>query len=161
MRVLIFTLLTLIAGLVSADDSYLCVAEKVTGFEFDKNSESWRIATIPADQYRFIVRPLPVGSESHKNGYRNVVEVFGDDGSEVALCRRNSDVYGGLNCGEPREAYKFNIREETMRFVMTFNGSYLTSNREVTIEGQDVIVKQVPDKGGKAPIMAIGQCSIR
>ena len=52
MRVLIFTLLVLIAGLVSADDSYLCVAEKVTGFEFDKNSESWEIVTIPADQYR-------------------------------------------------------------------------------------------------------------
>jgi hypothetical protein len=48
-----------------------------------------------------------------------------------------------------------------MRFVMTFNGSYMTSNRDVTIEGQDVIVKRVPDKGGKAPIIAIGQCSIR
>jgi hypothetical protein len=44
---------------------------------------------------------------------------------------------------------------------MTFNGSYLTSNRDVAIEGQDVIVKQVPDKGGKAPLMAIGRCSIR
>ena len=161
MRVVIFTLLVLFAGLVSADDSYLCVAEKVTGFEFNKNSGSWEVVTIPADQYKYIVRPLPVGSDSHKNGYRNVVEVFGGDGSEVALCRRNSDVYGGLNCGEPREAYKFNIREETMRFVMTFNGSYMTSNRDVAIEGQDVIVKQVPDKGGKAPLMAIGRCSIR
>ncbi len=78
MRVLIFTVLVLYAGLVSADDSYLCVAEKVTGFEFNKNSGSWEVVTISADQYKYIVRPLPVGSDSHKNGYRNVVEVFGE-----------------------------------------------------------------------------------
>ena len=161
MRVLILLVLILFSGSVFADDSYLCVAEKVTGFEFDKQTGSWEVVTIPADQYKYIVRPLSVGSDSHKNGYRNVVEVFGGDGSEVALCRRNSDVYGGLNCGEPLESYKFNIREETMRFVMTFNGSYMTSTRDVAIEGQDVIVKQVPDKGGRSPLMAIGQCSIR
>lgn len=161
MRILIFSLLILLSGLVSADDSYLCVAEKVTGFEFSEQSGTWEIAVIPADQYKFIVRPLPVGSDSHKNGYRNVVEIFGGDGSEIALCRRNSDVFGGLNCGEPRESYKFNIRQETMRFVMTFSGGYMTSTRDVAIEGQDVIVKQVPDKGGKAPLMAIGQCSTR
>ena len=161
MRVLILPVLILIAGAVSADDSYLCVAEKVTGFEFDEQMESWEVATIPADQYKFIVRPLPVGSDSHRNGYRYVVEIFGDDNIEIALCRRNSDVYGGLNCGEPRESYKLNFRAETMRFVMTFSGNYLTSTREVAIEGQDVIVKQVPDKGGKAPLIVIGQCSIR
>jgi hypothetical protein len=44
---------------------------------------------------------------------------------------------------------------------MTFSGNYLTSTREVAIEGQDIIVKQVPDKGGKAPLIVIGQCSIR
>lgn len=161
MRVLILSVLIFFAGSVSADDSYLCVAEKVTGFEFDPATGSWEVATLSADSYKFIVRPLPVGSDSHKNGYRNVVEVFGENGSEVALCRRNTDVFGGLNCGEPREPYKFNIKSETLRFVMSFSGSYMTSNREVAIEGQDVTVKQVTDKGGKAPMMAIGQCSIR
>jgi hypothetical protein len=48
-----------------------------------------------------------------------------------------------------------------MRFVMSFSGSYMTSTRDVAIEGQDVIVKQVPDRGGKAPMIAIGQCSVR
>jgi hypothetical protein len=161
MRVLILAVLIFFGGSVSADDSYLCVAEKVTGFEFDEQSGTWELANISADQYKFIVRPLPVGSDSHKNGYRNVVEVFGDDGIEVALCRRNSDVYGGLNCGEPRESYKFNLKAETMRFVMSFSGSYMTSTRDVAIEGQDVIVKEVPDRGGKAPMIAIGQCSVR
>jgi len=161
MRVLIFSVLILFSASVFADDSYLCVADKVTGFGFDKGTGSWEVTSFPADQFKFTVRPLTAGSEDHKNGYTGVVQEFGDGGSQIALCTRNSNVYGGLNCGESRDAYKFNVMGETMRFVMTFSGSYMTSTREVAIEGQDVTVSPVPDKGGKSPFIAIGQCSVR
>lgn len=159
MRGLILTVLVLLSGWASAGDSYLCVADKVTGFEFDERARAWEVATFSGGDYKFIVRPLQAGSERHKIGYRNVVLELGGDNTEIALCREGSDVYGWLNCGELRDPYKFNIRKETLRFIMTFNGSYMTSTREVHVEGRDVIVKEVPDKGGNAPLIAIGQCS--
>ena len=159
MRVIIILISALLSAAVFAEDSYLCVADKVTGFEFSNQSKLWEVAAISGDRHKYVVKPLSTGSERYNMGYRSVVQDLGNDGAEIAFCRLGSDVYGWLNCGEPSDPYKLNIRLETMRFIMTSNGSYLTSTREIFVEGQEVQVRKVPDKGGDAPIIAIGSCN--
>jgi hypothetical protein len=158
-RVSILLLSLLLSAAVYAEDSYLCVADNATGFEFDKNSRAWEIANPTASDFKFLVKPLEVDSERYRIGYRNVVQDIDNDGAAVAFCRQGSDVYGSLNCGDPRDPYKFSIRKETMRFIVTFNGSFLTSTREIFVDDAKIRVEKVADKGGKAAFMAVGTCS--
>ena len=159
MRALTLFIVIMLSVPVAAEDSLLCIADNATGFEFDENSGNWEVASLAADSFRYIVRPVEINSERYRIGYRNAVQDIDNDGSEIALCRQSSDVYGSLNCGEPRDPYRFSVRKETLRFFMSFNGSYLTSNREILIEDDEVTVQKVPDKGGKMPFIAIGRCS--
>jgi hypothetical protein len=151
--------MSLLSTAAFADGSFLCVAENAAGFEFDEGSRLWDRGVLSADRLKFLVKPLEVDSERYRIGYRNVVQDIDNDGAEIAYCRQGSDVYGSLNCGEARDPYRFSIRKETMRFIVTFNGSYLTSSREILVEDEKVTVEKVPDKGGKAPFIAIGTCS--
>jgi hypothetical protein len=159
MRVLTLLITLMLSFAVNAEDSYLCVAENATGFQFDEDSRSWDAGNLGADGFEFLVKPIEMNSERYRIGYRNVVQDIGNNGAEVAFCKQGSDVYGSLNCGEPRDPYRFSIRKETMRFIATFNGAYLTSTREIFVEGAKVRVEKVPDKGGDAPYLLIGSCS--
>jgi hypothetical protein len=159
MRAFTILITIMLSAPVWAEESLLCIADNATGFAFDEKSGNWEVTSLTADSLRYIVGPVEINSERYRNGYRHVVQDINDDGTEIAFCRQGSDVYGSVNCGEPRDAVRFSIRQETQRFIVSYNGSYLTSNREIFIEDNDVTVKKVSDRGGKTSFIAIGRCS--
>ena len=52
---LVFFVVSVAAGAHAQADSYLCVAEKATGFKFDKATKAWEPSTFDVSPHKYIV----------------------------------------------------------------------------------------------------------
>lgn len=129
----------LLAGLFAANgaqaaDSYLCVAEKTTGFAYDVNRKAWHSADFRSEKKFAITR------SKHKSYAWEAKEV--GDARPAATCEKDFNEAGNLFCTGVFDL-RFNRRQQ--RFLYAYPIGYW-SDGVGTREGENT------------PAMAIGRC---
>ena len=143
------------ANLVSAADSYLCVANKATGFQFNPESGEWgHVEFIP--RARYVVKQATDSEAvySTKEGYAwTVTDSSGGDPNMG--CKMDFESAGGLYC-EGFVGDIFRMNNKSMRYVFTYVGSYIESSLDFSNREN---IKNGSDRGGDTPTVEIGKCS--
>jgi hypothetical protein len=132
--VLLCCLLTAIA---SAGDSYICVADKATGFKYNKALDKWEIANFSVDDQKYIVRKTLDNDklypwEVHKTGDKYPM-----------YCQYGFDKHGVFHCVRYTE---FIMDKNNLRFIFIQPSGYYNPDR-------------TEHEGDETPFMAIGKCS--
>lgn len=124
--------------------SYLCIADKATGFAFDETNNEWVTTTYNVSKHKYLISPI---SNDHrfKDQFSYIVKNF-KTGEEEAYCDNEIDFFGDLKCKAYEYELHFNIISN--RFI----GYQLTGYHDVTKNGY------IKD-GDVSPYMEIGICS--
>jgi hypothetical protein len=131
----IFAVIALFIPVVClAQEGYLCVSDKATGFKRDERTNAWETTRFKVEGEKFLL--------TKKAGAWSWSE-FGLN-QTVAQCSAMND-YGYLNCSSSLGEVSFNSRN--LRFEVMFRGGYV-SERVTTLPGP-------PD----TPAITIGTCS--
>ena len=138
--VLLCCLLTTIA---SADDSYLCVADMATGFQYNKALDKWEISNFLADEDKYLV------SRSTDNNIVWEVKRLGES-SRFALCKEDFIQHGLLYC---EFNIIFNMNKFNLRFIYIRPHGYYNSRSK---NDQDLLLYE---DGSSMPYIEIGKCS--
>jgi hypothetical protein len=129
-------------GSQAADESFVCIADHVAGFDFDRKSNRWVIGNFRATQKFTVARSKLKGQ---------VWEVR-DFGSEIALttCKDDFNDFGMIYCTGLFEQLHFN--RKTMRYLRTHTSGYWN---------EDSLRKIFPNsrEGGDNPGIEIGTCT--
>lgn len=126
---LTFALLLLIPNLSFAGESYLCVADKSTGFDFNKTSKEWYSTNFNTTNQKYII------SKSIIPSYTWDIKVLG--GGTEAYCKNDFNENGILICGV---AYEFRINIKKLRYLKSYLSGYYLN-------------------GSDTPYIEIGKCS--
>lgn len=132
---LVFGLLP--AFMATAGDSYLCAAEKTTGFTYDAASKTWKSADFRSDKKIAITRAKqkPYAWEAKEVG----------DSRPAAVCEHDFNEAGNLFCSGVFDL-RFNKRQ--LRFLYVYPIGYWSDDNQVA-----------PSKEGlNTPALAIGRC---
>ena len=128
--------LSSLAAVAFAQDSYLCVPVKSTGFEFLNGA--WEVANFSIDQERFILRRSREG-EGHLDA-EWVIFAQVNESIVLATCPTDFSSSGLLSCESSRVRWRFN--RQTLRFQYWYYGGYTFGDDQLN-----------------GPSMAIGDCS--
>lgn len=134
--------LSLVIGLffataAMAEGSYLCVAEKTTGFTYDAASKAWKSADFRSEKKIAITRAKqkPYAWEAKEVG----------DSRPAAVCEQDFNEAGNLFCSGVFDL-RFNKRQ--LRFLYVYPIGYWSDDNHVA-----------PSKeGANTPALAIGRC---
>lgn len=119
-------------------DQYLCISEKATGFEFNKETKSWNTANFNVQGQKYII------SKSKVEFIEYEVKKFAEKYT-IAECMRDFTEKGFLDCDGPIGTFKFN--RENGRFLRINPWGYLGVSPFSTNEGDN------------SPFIEIGKCS--
>ncbi len=111
----------LFPAMVSASDSYLCIADMATGFDYNKISDNWEQTTFKVDSLKYIVSRSEM-SELMEETW-NVKKV----GDPVALiyCKKDFSQEGFLSCEGLSD---FHMNRKNLRFLTSSMLGYYTDN---------------------------------
>ena len=138
------TLLILLSPVSHAEDSYLCVTEKVTGFVYDKSAGDWSITDFNAHR-RYIV------SRSRAEGVAWQVAQVGEV-IPSTLCRHDFSSAGNLSC---EGAHQFKMNRTNRRFLHAYLMGYWSDhNSETRTADNPFLFKE----GENTPFVEIGTC---
>lgn len=118
-------------------DSYMCVAEKFTGFIYDKNGKSWN-ATNSKVEDKFIIKEVEKGTYTLSAGYKILITKLGDP-SPVFKCKTDINISGKLMCSD--NSRHFNMDTVSMNFLYSYVGGYWNNTKDT-------------------PYIEIGKCSL-
>lgn len=137
-RTIIIALATfiLLPPLAFAGKQYLCVADKSTGFSYDKALKEWRPTTFEADSKYVISNP----NDGH---LAFVVRILGESWA-MAKCKHDFNDVGVLFCGGSAMDFRFNRA----------NGRYIMFH---TLGYYSVLPGNQED--ANTPYIEIGKCS--
>ena len=83
---LVFIVFSVAAG--AQADAYLCVADKSTGFQFNKSTKTWESVNFDVGDSKYIVRPITPDDKVHRPGrYAYGVWKLGEN-TPMILCKR-------------------------------------------------------------------------
>ncbi len=146
-------------------DSYLCVADKSTGFQFNKSTKTWESVNFNVDDSKYIVRPTtPDDKVLWPGRYAYGVWKLGEN-TPMILCKEGISKADWLSRGAEYQRFVLNAR--TNRYMHTYVGEYMVATFEnvrddhgmpVIIDGEWVS-RDKEDEGGDTPYMEIGKCS--
>lgn len=119
---------------VQAADTYLCVAEMTTGFNYDANKKAWRSADFRSDK-KFAI------SRSKTKAYAWEAKEVGD-ARPAATCEKDFNEAGNLFCSGVFDL-RFNRRQ--LRFLYAYPIGYWSDGTGAR-------------EGENTPAMAIGRC---
>lgn len=102
-RIIAVSILCCVTSFAAEGESFLCITDKVTGFDYDKDTGSWeRASFLPGE--RFLITSL--------EGDRYVVEKVDETRPWSAECRRRDDVPGdSYSCENGTNSIHFNRKE--------------------------------------------------
>lgn len=117
-KILLLATLVFFSTSAIADNSYLCIADLVTGFHHDESHDTWeQSAFLPGE--RFVL------NEERENFYR--IERSGDTGSWAAICNSRTDLSeDSITCESGTNQFHFNrklLRFTSFRYFGYWNGS--------------------------------------
>jgi hypothetical protein len=120
---------------VSAQQSWLCVADQGGGVRYDANARKWSSSTFRADQ-KFILNPydqnnLPIGClETDCSMFSYTVS--DTESPRVNFpCKEIGDRKNQITCNE--FYYQFRMNKETRRFVVYYPGNYMDAQENLQI----------------------------
>ena len=135
MKLLLSTILVLLPG-ISFAKQYLCVADKATGFVYNKRAKSWQQANFAVKDTKYILSFLK------KSAYKYKVTEMGKD-FQMATCKDGFSRYGNLICGGGSLGMDFRFNRNSGRYIKTYPGGYHTGG----------------DAKADTPSIEIGKCS--
>ena len=136
-RVAIFTvLLATVAAIACAAEptSYLCIADKATGFSFNKERRVWQQANFNVKDSKYLL-----SQRDGKWGWKRFGEQY-DDGQ----CSDRFNEFGFLHCNNVFDAILFN--KQTLRYQLFYPVGYVSK-------------LDSKDSGSDTPSLEIGTCS--
>ena len=123
--------------------SYLCVAEKASGFAFDKRTKQWDSSTFRVSNKYLISR------SKNKDFFWEVKEV-GKQAADI-VCTKDFNDKGNLFCGGFGSEFRFN--SGSLRYMNTyFIGYWSDANPKDKSNFMG-------EEGSNTPSMEIGKCS--
>lgn len=145
MSFLLATFLILIPTVAKAD-TWLCIADRSTGFYYNESSKKWLQTNFKTENNRYIIK------RSQRDNLTWEVNEFGAAESFFphAVCNSDFTEGGFLHCTGILSEFKFN--KNNGRYVYTFTGSYITYNPQSSLE-------MFRKDGGDTPLIEIGTCS--
>jgi len=124
-----------------AEERYLCVAEKATGFWYDEQKDSWEPRTVPTDRKYIITK-----AEGDENEFS--VTMIGQS-TPVGLCKEDFTDTGLLFC-QASDLLDLRFNRNNGRYLAAMaNGYYFVGATEA--------VKT--DSDSQWPFIEIGKCS--
>ena len=113
-------------------ESYTCVGEKASGFEYSKLFKSWSPEEFKAGHVYYVRRPVkedglyPSKPKFVVEGPIHVLEKKTNT-MLVGHCEKDFSEYGFLNCKYVTSTFKMN--KETMRFMYQVHHGYMESKK--------------------------------
>ena len=116
--------------------SYLCIADKVTGFKFNKSTKNWYQTNFKPTDKRVL----------SKSGKKWFVKIIGQKlGGE---CKKGFGKYGFIRCEGLLVGGKFEMNNVSLRYIFIHAYGYVVNS----------YVKGFPE-GSITPYIEIGKCS--
>ena len=134
MKRLTLLLLLMISTSVFANESYLCIADKATGFSFNKQSKTYERRNFNVSKGKYILK-------NNNNTWE-----WTDFGRKYSLCTGSFNASGIFGCGD-FESVTFN--KNNLRYVKTSIFGYLVGG------DKNFNIKD----GENDPYIEIGECS--
>ena len=138
------SLIILMSPVAHAEDSYLCVTEKVTGFVYDRASGNWS-STNFNDERQYIV------SRSRAQGVAWQVAQVGEV-IPSTLCRSDFTHSGNLSCEGP---HQFKMNKANRRFLHAYLMGYWSDHSSETRAMENPFLFK---EGENTPFVEIGTC---
>ena len=124
-------------------DSYVCVAEKSTGFHYNQKTHQWDDARFRTDT-KYLIRKADQNDVWEKN-HNMAVVIFGKKKSEFR-CQEGINDVGLLLCYSLSGQFKFN--NLSLRFLRSMTFGYYNNG-----------YGKFPDKLSASPFLEIGTCT--
>lgn len=141
-NVFLYGILLSLAVPASAQNSYLCAEDMITGFSFDRGAHRWQRAEFKAEG-KFIIARASEPSRKWE------VKETGSS-VPVAVCGKDFDEDGKIRCVGIGKDFLFN--QKSMRFLTTYTVGYWNENAlRAIVPGRN--------EGDDTPGMAIGRCT--
>jgi hypothetical protein len=145
--------LLLLMGLLPAPvhaptSSYLCVADKSTGFTLNKVTHEWETTRFTI-MNKYLVSHSPKGSKFDSLGTKWTVKEVGRSFAQY-FCKADFNDVGNLFCDGFGE---FKMNKLSLRFLTTYTDGYWNYGPGTKRFGPEDI------EGGDTPAVAIGTCS--
>jgi len=138
----LFGALTTLAH-AQAPSGYLCVADKATGFAFDKGTKQWNQASFRTES-KYLISP------STFKGYAWEVKRVGQQFTS-AMCKDNFNSVGNLFCGGLGTEFKFS--SGSLRYMSAYLiGYWPEANPKAKSDSER-------EEGSDTPYIEIGKCS--
>lgn len=142
--ILLATLLpmTVLTPIQASAESYLCIAEYVSGFQYHSSTSTWLPVGYESDSEFTISSSSEADFSSVEFTPAWVVQRQGDTGPNM-YCEDDFDASGNLNC---TWGWRLHFNKNTLRYLMTYEYGYVVN------QGDE-------DEGDSEPHMEIGACS--
>ncbi len=101
-------------------ESYLCIADMVTGFAYNKTFERWVEGKFTVDSEKYIVR------KSNRKGFAWNVTGIGEK-TPVFFCEKDFDKNGNLYC---TFLAIFKMNKNNLRFIIDYSFYFLDDSKE-------------------------------
>lgn len=164
----VFLLLLVASTAVAEDKSYLCIADKATGFDFDESTKKWESVNYDVDDQMFLIKPVNEDGSAlerlvyDKSGY--LVWTFGS-GDVSHYCEKGPGAYGWLHCNSMTGG-RFAMNSLSKRYVRTAPGGYVSATIDLVRDDSvkpdkddEVMTTLKEDAGGDSVAIEIGKCS--
>ena len=138
MKNVVVLLLLMVSTSVFASESYLCIADKITGFKFNKQSKNYEPADFNVRESKYILK-----NNDNTWEWKDFGETF-----SIFTCSTSFSSQGALIC-EGFETVEFN--KNNLRYIKTSTIGYIHVGSKIG--------KGVVKDGENTPFMEIGKCS--
>jgi len=127
-------------------DSYLCTAEKSTGFAYNETITDWEITSFNTSVNKYFI------VKSEKNDFIKAIWEVRRIGKNYPTfyCPTDFDKYGYLNC---ELMGTFTMNNNNLRYLLVFPFGYVSDN--IKDEEGTIIIKE----GESSPFLEIGKCN--
>ena len=137
-------LLILISPVTHAEDSYLCLTEKVTGFVYDKASGDWVSTEFNTERQYIVSRSQAEGAAWQVTQVGEVIP--------SSLCRSDFTRAGNLSC---EGTHKFKMNKANRRFIHAYLMGYWSDHSGETRTADNPYLFK---EGENTPFVEIGTC---
>ena len=127
-------------------DSYICTAEKSTGFAYNETITDWEITSFNTSVNKYFI------VKSEKNDFIKAIWEVRRIGKNYPTfyCPTDFDKYGYLNC---ELMGTFTMNNNNLRYLLVFPFGYVSDN--IKDEDGTIIIKE----GESSPFLEIGKCT--
>ena len=137
MKKILILLLLMVSTSVFANESYLCIADKATGFSFNEQSKTYEPTNFNVSKHKYILK-------NNNNTWE-----WTDFGRKYSFCKGSFNASGIFVCEVFGGIESVTFDKNNLRYVKTSIFGYLFGGDKIS---------DIKD-GGNDPYIEIGECS--